>query len=201
MIASATSSPPTPIASMPSEPPAGVCESEPIMVLPGIPNRCMCVGCETPLPGLEYQRPNLAGRVQVGVVLGVLLVGLEQVVVDVLHRELRVGALQAQGLELLHHQRAGGVLGKRLVDPQRHLLTGVISPSTRCVEMSFWATPWGLEPCWPGTGTSRGGGGSPGTRAPDHSVRRFLLLGQPHAAHPGDLGQLRGQRLDRDAPE
>lgn len=58
VIASATSRPPTPIASIPSEPQAGVCESEPIIVLPGAPKRCMCVGCETPLPGWEYQSPN-----------------------------------------------------------------------------------------------------------------------------------------------
>ena len=58
VMASATSRPPTPIASMPSEPHAGVCESDPIIVLPGLPNRCMCVGCETPLPALEYQSPK-----------------------------------------------------------------------------------------------------------------------------------------------
>ena len=57
-IANATSSPPTPIASMPSEPAAGVCESDPTIVLPGIPKRCMCVGCDTPLPGLENHSPN-----------------------------------------------------------------------------------------------------------------------------------------------
>ena len=59
VMASATSRPPTPMASIPSAPPAGVCESDPIMVFPGLPNRCMWVGCETPLPGLEYQSPNL----------------------------------------------------------------------------------------------------------------------------------------------
>jgi len=57
-MASATSSPPTPIASMPKDPAAGVWESEPTIVLPGIPKRCMCVGCETPLPGLENHNPN-----------------------------------------------------------------------------------------------------------------------------------------------
>ena len=38
-IASATSRPPAPIASMPMPPPVGVCESEPIRVLPGTPKR------------------------------------------------------------------------------------------------------------------------------------------------------------------
>jgi hypothetical protein len=56
-IASATSMPPDPIPSMPSAPAAHVCESEPASVLPDTPNRCMCTGCDTPLPGLEYQSP------------------------------------------------------------------------------------------------------------------------------------------------
>src|SRR5579875_3387158 len=54
----AASIPPTPIASMPSEPAAHVCESDPAIVAPGLPNRCMCTGCETPLPALENHSPN-----------------------------------------------------------------------------------------------------------------------------------------------
>ena len=57
-IAIATSSPPTPIASIPSDPAAGVCESDPTIVLPGTPRRCMCTAWLTPLPGWEYQTPN-----------------------------------------------------------------------------------------------------------------------------------------------
>ena len=57
-MAMATSSPPTPTASMPSEPAAHVWESEPASDAPGTPNRCMCTGWDTPLPGLEYHRPN-----------------------------------------------------------------------------------------------------------------------------------------------
>jgi hypothetical protein len=57
-MASATSRPPTPMASMPSEPAAQVCESDPTMLLPGLPKRCMCVGWDTPLPGLENHRPK-----------------------------------------------------------------------------------------------------------------------------------------------
>jgi hypothetical protein len=34
------------------------CESELIGSFPGTPNLCMCVGWETPLPGLEYHGPN-----------------------------------------------------------------------------------------------------------------------------------------------
>lgn len=48
-----------PIVSIPSEPAAHVCESEPSSVLPGAPKRCMCTGCETPLPGLENHSPHL----------------------------------------------------------------------------------------------------------------------------------------------
>ena len=57
-IAIATSRPPTPMASMPSDPAAQVCESEPASEAPGRPNRCMCTGCETPLPGRENHSPN-----------------------------------------------------------------------------------------------------------------------------------------------
>lgn len=57
-MASATSRPPTPIASMPRLPAAQVCESEPARVEPGLPKCSMWVGCETPLPGPEYQSPN-----------------------------------------------------------------------------------------------------------------------------------------------
>ncbi len=49
-------------------------------------------------------------------VLGVLLVGLQQVVVDVLHAHLGAGAIEPERLQLLHHQRARRVLGQRLVD-------------------------------------------------------------------------------------
>jgi hypothetical protein len=63
-MARATSIPPTPIAGMPSEPAAGMCESEPTMVFPGTPNRFMWVGCETPLPGLQNHSPNRCAAVR-----------------------------------------------------------------------------------------------------------------------------------------
>ena len=57
-MASATSTPPAPKASMPSEPAAGVWLSEPTSVLPGLPKRCMCTGWLTPLPGRLYHTPK-----------------------------------------------------------------------------------------------------------------------------------------------
>ena len=42
----------------PRDPAAGVWLSDPTIVLPGMPKRCMWVGWETPLSGLEYQSPN-----------------------------------------------------------------------------------------------------------------------------------------------
>ena len=57
-MAMATSRPPVPMASMPSDPAAQVWLSAPIRTWPGTPNRCMCTGCETPFPGLENHRPN-----------------------------------------------------------------------------------------------------------------------------------------------
>lgn len=55
-------------------------------------------------------------------VLGVLLVGLQQIVVDVLRAQLGLDAIEVERLEFLHHQGSGGVLGERLVDPDRDLL-------------------------------------------------------------------------------
>jgi hypothetical protein len=52
-----------------------------------------------------------ARAVQEEVVVGVALVGLEEVVVDVLGGELGVHAVETHRLELEHHEGAGSVLG------------------------------------------------------------------------------------------
>ncbi len=54
-------------------------------------------------------------------VVGVAEIGLEDVVVDVLRRHLGVRAVEVHGLQLEHHDRAGGVLGERLVDADADL--------------------------------------------------------------------------------
>jgi hypothetical protein len=66
----------------------------------------------------------LAGAPQELVIVGVLVILLDQVVVDILRRELGSGALQADGLELEHDQRPGRVLGEGLIDPERDLASG-----------------------------------------------------------------------------
>ena len=66
----------------------------------------------------------LARAVQEEVVVGVAVVGLQQVVVDVLGRELGADVIQTHRLELEHDHRAGRVLRERLVDPDPDLLTG-----------------------------------------------------------------------------
>ena len=67
--------------------------------------------------GLGEPQPEALGRgLQEQVVVGVLLVGLQQVVVDVLHRQLGADPVQAHRLQLEHHHGAGGVLGEGLVD-------------------------------------------------------------------------------------
>ena len=58
-IASATSRPPAPMASMPSDPAEHVWLSEPSSMAPLTPNDSMCTGWLTPLPGRLYHRPNL----------------------------------------------------------------------------------------------------------------------------------------------
>ena len=69
----------------------------------------------------EPQSEALRGGAQIFVIFGVLLVGLQQVVVDVLHADLGARVIESERLELLHHQRAGRVLGQRLVDTDRDL--------------------------------------------------------------------------------
>ena len=69
-------------------------------------------------------------------VLRILAVGLQQVVVDVLHGNLRARAIQSQRLQLQHDQGPGRVLGEGLVDVQadfgpRHHLPG---DQVRCDE-------------------------------------------------------------------
>src|SRR5690606_24731604 len=71
--------------------------------------------------GVPDAEPS-AGRAQEVVVVRVLVVGLQQVVVDVLDGALGPSAVELQRLQLQHHHGAGGVLGQRLVDPQRDLL-------------------------------------------------------------------------------
>lgn len=72
----------------------------------------------------EPQAEPFGGGAQILVIFGVLLVGLQQIVVDVLHADPGARGVQLERLELLHHQRARGVLGQRLVDAQRDLLAG-----------------------------------------------------------------------------
>jgi len=57
----------------------------------------------------------LAGAAQKEVVVRVLEVGLNQVVINVLRRELSLDAGNAHRLKLQHHHRTGGVLGEGLV--------------------------------------------------------------------------------------
>jgi hypothetical protein len=58
------------------------------------------------------------------VIFGVLFVGLQQVVVDVLDAHLGAGAVESERFEFLHHQRAGCVLGQGLIDMDGDLFAG-----------------------------------------------------------------------------
>jgi hypothetical protein len=58
------------------------------------------------------------------VVIGVFEVGLDQVVVDVLGREFRLDAGQAQGFKGEHNHGAGGVLGEGLVNADANFAAG-----------------------------------------------------------------------------
>jgi hypothetical protein len=58
-------------------------------------------------------------RLEHAVIVGVLVVELDDVVVDVLDRALELDARDAELLELHERHRAGRVLQERLVHPQR----------------------------------------------------------------------------------
>jgi hypothetical protein len=66
--------------------------------------------------------PLLAGALEEEVVVGILVVFLDQVVIHVLGREVALGPLDVHCFEFEHHHRAGGVLGQRLVDVEGDLL-------------------------------------------------------------------------------
>jgi hypothetical protein len=54
-------------------------------------------------------------------VIGVAKIGLQQLVIDVAHRQLGAHGWHAHRLELQVTQRPEGVLGQRLIDAQRDL--------------------------------------------------------------------------------
>ena len=87
-MATATSSPPAPMASMPIPPPVGVWESEPRRVLPGPAEALQVHLVADAVAGAGEDDAVLRGDgLQVAVVVGVLEPDLEGVVVDVAHRE------------------------------------------------------------------------------------------------------------------
>ena len=58
---------------------------------------------------------------KIGMIIGVAEIGLQQLVIDVAHRQLGAHAWHAHGLELQVTQRAEGILGQRLIDAQGDL--------------------------------------------------------------------------------
>ena len=67
---------------------------------------------------------TFAGGHQEDVVIGVPVVGLEQVVVDVLGRQFHLHPVNPHGHELQHRHGAGGVLEQGVVDPDGDLPAG-----------------------------------------------------------------------------
>src|SRR4030067_325332 len=94
-MATATSSPPAPMASAPSPPAVG-----------------------------GWLGEASGDALQVAVVVGVAKVGLEHVVVHVADRQLGAHPRQAHGLELEPGHRAGGVLGEGLVEVDGDIFAG-----------------------------------------------------------------------------
>ena len=66
-------------------------------------------------PGIPHAE-TLARAAQEQVVIGILVIRLDDVVVDVLDADLGLHPIQAHGFELQHHQCASRILGQRLID-------------------------------------------------------------------------------------
>ncbi|WP_211609217.1 hypothetical protein [Halogranum amylolyticum] len=73
--------------------------------------------------GRKPDSPLLAGTSQKEIIVGVLVVLLEEIVVHVLGRELGLEVIDVHGFELEHDNRAGDVLGQRLIDVQCDFFT------------------------------------------------------------------------------
>jgi hypothetical protein len=65
-----------------------------------------------------------AGAAQKQMIVGILEIGLEQVVIDVLRGELGLDSGKVHRFELKHHHGSGGILGKSLVNFKAGLLSG-----------------------------------------------------------------------------
>jgi hypothetical protein len=65
------------------------------------------------------------GGLQKDVVVHVFVIGLQQVVIDVLHGDLGPGFSQAEGFQFKHDQGARGVLLENLIDLQADLDAGL----------------------------------------------------------------------------
>ena len=121
------------MASMPRQPPVVVWLSEPRRVLPGNAEAL-------PVDVVGDARSRGAKdhavfwrRLEEAVVVGVLVVGLDDVVVDVADRELSdLDPWEPHGLEFEVGHCPGRVLGQGLVDPNADFLPGAKVPSTRC---------------------------------------------------------------------
>ena len=58
---------------------------------------------------------------KIGMIIGIAKIGLQQLVIDVAHRQLGAHARHAHGLELQVTQCAKGILRQGLIDAQRDL--------------------------------------------------------------------------------
>ena len=115
-MAKATSRPPAPTASIPREPAAGVWLSEPSRVLPASRSApCERVADPVARPAVPDTELFACAK-QKQVVVGILEIRLQQIVIDVLGRPLRLGPGNLHGFELQHHHGPGGVLRQGSID-------------------------------------------------------------------------------------
>src|SRR5215210_6184575 len=72
----------------------------------------------------EPDAETLTGTLQEEMIIGVLVIGLDQVVIDVLDRNLCPGPRQAHCFQFQHYQSSRGILGETLVNADANHFSG-----------------------------------------------------------------------------
>ena len=128
-MATATSSPPAPMPSMPMPPAVGVWLSEPMSVFSGDGKALEMDLMANPIAGTrEANAVFFRYRLDITVIVGVFKARLQGVVVDVGDGKLCFDALCAHCLKLQIRHRAGGVLCQCLIDAKPDFRAGLHLP-------------------------------------------------------------------------
>jgi hypothetical protein len=72
----------------------------------------------------EPEPKSLAGALQKKVIVCVLMIGLDQILINILNGNLGLRPFQIHGFQFQHDQSAGCVLGQRLIDANSNHFSG-----------------------------------------------------------------------------